>query len=54
MPMVELSKDEVLYLLVMFSEADLNGKPVKVMMRPDSVSFKSGEGMWTAPYGMPI
>lgn len=52
--MIELSNDEVLLLMEMLSEADLNGKPVKVYMRPESVSFKAGEGMWTHPMGMPI
>lgn len=52
--MIELSNDEVLLLLEMLSEADLNGKPMKVYMRPESVSFKAGEGMWTHPMGMPI
>jgi len=54
MPMVELSKDEVLTLLEMVSRADLNDSPILVFMRPESVSFKVGGGMWTAPFGMPI
>lgn len=54
MAMIELSQDEVLRLLEMFSEADLKEKTVKIFMRPNSASFKAGEGMWTYPMGKPI
>lgn len=54
MPMIELSNDEVLLLLEMFSEADLKGKTVKVYMRPNSASFKAGEERWTYPMGHPL
>jgi hypothetical protein len=51
MAMIELSKDEVTRLLEMLSWADLGERPVKIFMRPESASFKVGEGMWTAPMG---
>lgn len=51
MEIITLNRDEIVTLMEMVSRADAEDKSFRMVKTFRGISFKVGEGMWTAPMG---